>query len=328
MKNQDNFNIIWTLTLSALNAEAFPVEMFPTAKNKWILLIELWDDCLEGGAGGIFEEAAHRIMWGVPCAHRRSNHDDIIELVMREMLTDGEAYAAWDTCEIFEDSVGYMSGEMDADLEGETYYRFSVQHYEYLANKLLWKVRFSKGAYAEEGTRYEKQIQAYETAIKTIVPAATNWTADYWIDENHILDEILKLYGVDYRCLDFEEYDRILLLIMNKCMSDTPDEITEAWYACNVQYLPYPLAEAIWPNFTQEHVLSIFLKAAEEADKQANDAESAALMRSHYIHPVGAFDYCSIFNSWIYPLIEKWNRDPEQFEPFIKEKLFTIATLS
>ena len=328
MSSKINLNQLWQLTLAVINTEASPKEVFPTIKNKWIQLIELWEGFLEGGAGGIFEEAAHRIMWGVPCAHRRSRHDDIIELVMQEMLADGDAFAAWDTCEIFENAVGYMSSEVDADLEGDASYRFSVQHYEYLAKKLLWKVRFSKSMYAEEGTRYEKQIQAYETAIKTIVPAATNWTADYWIDENHILDEILKLYGVDYRCLDFEEYDRILQLIINKHMSDTPDEMKEAWYACNIKHLPYSLAEVIWPNFTQEHVLSIFLRAAEEADKQSDDAESVGLMRSRYIHPVGAFDYRSLFDSWVYTLVDQWNRDPEQFEPFIKERLYTIAIRS
>jgi hypothetical protein len=107
--------------------------------------------------------------------------------------------------------------------------------------------------------------------------------------------------------------------------SDLPSEIAEAWCATNIKTLPLSLAKVIWPTFTEERILDMFLIAANEADIQLYDRECWARYRGDYLHPIGAFDHSAIYESWVYPLIYQWNEDPEQYDPFIKERLFTVA---
>lgn len=323
MVENNNFELLQRYTLEACNLENFPDGMFAGNENKWIELIDAWDQLLEGGSEEIFEEACHIIMWGIPREYRRSPYDKIVELVIAEMLRDGDAFNAWDSCEFFENAVGYMSSEMDPNSDYE--YRYSIEHYYYLCDRFLLKVRYSKAKYSDEKVPYEKSVLAYETAIKKIVPAASEWSEKYWLDENHILEEIYKLYGVDYRCEDFLEYGRLLIILMGSKHSELSSEIVEAWCATNIKTLPLSLAKAIWANFTEVKILRNFLIAAEMADDQLYDKECGAHYKYDYLHPIGVFTHSAIHDSWIYPLISEWNDDPEQFDPFIKERLFTVA---
>jgi hypothetical protein len=323
MEENTNYEALKRYTLEACNMKTFLEDMFTENGNMWIELIYAWDMLLEGGSDEIFEEACHIIMWGFPREYRRSPYDKIVELVIAEMLRDGDAFNAWDSCEFFENAVGYMSSEMDPDSDYE--YRYSIEHYQYLRDRFLLKVRYSKAKYSDEKVRYEKRIWSYQMAIKKMVPAASEWSEDYWIDENHILDEIYKRYGVDYHGIDCLEYGRILIIMMGLEHSELPSEIVEAWCATNIKTLPLSLAKAIWPIFTEEKILTMFFTAVEEAEAQLCDREYWTCYKEQYIHPVGVFEHSSIYESWVYPLISQWNEDPEQYDPFIKERLFTVA---
>lgn len=323
MKENKNFLELQRYTLEACNIEKFPKGMFIENTNKWLALVGIWDHFLEGGSSGIFEEASHRIMWGVPRMYGKSPYDKIVELVVSEMLQDGDAFNAWDTCDTFDEVVAYMSSESEPNSDYD--YRYSIEHCNYLSNRFLWKVKFSKAKYADEKACCEKELLIYETAIKKIVPSALSWNEDYWIDENHILDEIYALYGVDYRHIDCLEYGRILIILMGSEYSGFPSEIVEAWCATNIKTLPFSLAKAIWQNFTEEKILRFFLMAAEKADDQFYDTECVDSYQDEYIHPIEVFEYSAIYKSWMYPLISNWNEDPELYDPFIKERLFTVA---
>ena len=322
MEEYKNFEVLQRHTLEACNMNTFPDDLFMGNTDKWIELIDAWDQLLEGGSEGIFEEACHIVMWGIPSKHRKLQYDSIVKLVIAEMLRDGDAFNAWDTCEFFEDAIGYMSSEMDPDSDYE--YRYSIEHYQYLSDRFLLKVRYSKAKYSNEKALYEQSILSYQTAIKKIVPVASEWSEAYWNDENHILDEIFKLYGVDYRAIDCLEYGRILIILQGSQHSKLPSEIVEAWCATNIKTLPLSLAKAIWSTFTEEKILAMFLIAVEEAEIQLHDKACWDSYREEYLHPIGAFDHSTTYESWIYPLISQWNEDPEQNDPFIKQRLFTV----
>ena len=134
-----------------------------------------------------------------------------------------------------------------------------------------------------------------------------------------------KLYNVEYRNTDCLEYGRILLIMMDTGDCELSHEKVESWYATNIKILPLSLAKAIWPIFTEAKILSMFLIAAEEADIQLYDKELSSRYRGNCLHTVGVFEHSAIYESWMYPLIAQWNEDPEQYDSFIKERLFTVA---
>ena len=126
MENK-NFEMLQHYTLEACNMETFPEDMFTENGNKWLDLICAWDMLLEGGSEEIFEEASHIIMWGIHREYRRSLYDKIIDLVVEEMLRDGDAFNTWDSCVFFENAIGYRSSAMDPCSNHN--YRYSIEHH-------------------------------------------------------------------------------------------------------------------------------------------------------------------------------------------------------
>jgi len=190
---------------------------------------------------------------------------------------------------------------------------------------MLWKIRYSKEKYADDTSGYREACLAYEAAVKTIVPAAISWNEDYWCDENHILDKIIQIYGVDYRYDDLE-YGRLLLLLMG--FEEDEYGINEAWFATNITRLPMSLAKVIWPVNTEDKIMELFFIAAEAAEAIAGEIELIALAKKRELHPVGVFEYCTIYSSWLYPLVGEWIEGMDSNDEDVrdmKKKLFTIT---
>jgi hypothetical protein len=190
---------------------------------------------------------------------------------------------------------------------------------------MLWKIRYSKEKYADDASGYREAGLAYEAAVKTIVLAAISWNEDYWCDEKHILDKIIEIYGVDYRYDDLE-YGRVLLLLMG--FQDDEYRIREAWFATNITRLPMSLAKVIWPVNTENRIMELFYIAAEATEALIGHEEILALKKKRELHPVGVFEYNTLYSSWIYPLISDWIDGMDSTDETVidmKKKLFTIA---
>lgn len=323
--NNSVFASLCQLTLSVCGLASFPDGTFSDTGNRWLELAIAWEKLLKDGSAGIFLDAVHRIMWGMPIGNSRQEYDDIVCLVKDELLRDGEAFAAWDAyvgCEVAIDAV---DNDMDPWVTDGRTYRYSIEHYNYLCDRMLWKVRYCKEKYAADSSQYREAYLAYETAIKKIVPAAALWSEDHWCDENHILDEIIKIYGVDYRNDDLE-YGRILLLLMG--FEEDVYGIKEAWFATNITKLPMSLAKVIWPVNTEDKLMMLFFIAAEAAEALVGKKELLTFKKDRELHPVGVFEYCSIYSSWLYPLIREWIDGMDGNDEDVrdmKKKLFTIA---
>lgn len=319
------FTSLCQLTLSVCGLTSFPDGTFSNTGNRWLELAIAWEKLLEDGSAGIFLDAVHRIMWGMPFEKSRPEYDRIVCIVKSELLRDGEAFAAWDTyvaCEVAIISVG---NDMDPWVADGKEYRYSIEHYHYVWDRMLWKIRYSKKKYAEDCSYYRDAYLAYEAAIKRIVPSAISWDEDYWCDENHIFDQIVKLYGADYRN-DFLEYGRILLLLMG--LKNDDHGICEAWFATNITKLPMSLAKVIWPVNTKDKIMMLFFIAAEATDASVGKEEWFALKKNTESHPVGVFEYCTLYSSWLYPLIREWIDGMDSNDEDVrdmKKKLFTIA---
>lgn len=321
------FTSLCQLTLSVCGLTSFPDGTFSITGNRWLELAVAWEKILVDGSAGIFTDAVHRIMWGMPIGKSRQEYDDIVCIVKSELLKDGEAFWAWDSyvgCEVAIDAVG---NEMDPWVADGKEYRYSIEHYHYVWDRMLWKIRYCKEKYAADCSQYRDACLAYEEAIKKIIPAAETWSEEYWCNENHILDEIAKIYGVDYRYYDDLEYGRILQLLMG-FEEDSMYVIKETWFATNIAQMPMSLAKVIWPVKTEDKLMQMFFLAAEAAEALAGEKELLALKKDRELHPVGVFEYCTLYSSWLYPLIREWIDGMDGNDEDVrdmKKKLFTIA---
>ena len=326
-KSNDSFTALCECTLAACNKTVFPPSTFSEGGNRWIELANAWDNLLVNGSEGIFYDAVHRIMWGIPCGDSVPKYNGIVQIVIAELLKDDAAFEAWDSYETCDAAILEITAEMDPWVQGCDDYRNSIEHHLYLENKTLWSIRYSKQKYADERQNQDDFHLAYEKAIKQIVPSATSWPEDFWYNESHIYDELIKLYGVDYRD-DYIEYGRILLILIAHDEDPEQDSYNEAWFASTIKRMPMALAEAIWPKDTKMKIVQMFMLAAELTEQLASDGVDLESTKSQCIHPVCTFDFKTLHDSWLYAIMEKWfsnNNHPNKIVRNIRKKLFTIA---
>lgn len=325
-----NFKELCQLTLSACNREMFPHGTFSAEGDPWLELAIAWEQLLTNGSVGIFEDAVHRIMWGIPPAMSKPEYDGIVQIVVYELLRDGVAFNAWDSYEHFDTVIQMLYGEMRPWIADAEEYGFSIEHAHYAEEKMLWKIRYSKAKYEGKGPDYRGAYLSYENAVKKIIPVAASWPEDYWLKEDHIHDALVDLYGVDYRD-DFVEYGRILLLLMNSEEVPAKYAFREAWFASNIRRMPMALAKSIWPENTEVKIMQIFLTTAELADAAAASGVDFSERKEREFHPVGVFEYSTLRESWIYRLMIEWFQDEDSSDEIvhdIREKLFRIGLMS
>lgn len=329
IENNANFAKLYSLTLDVLGWNDFPAGTFSEDGNVWVELAEVWKDKIEDGASNIFVDAVHRIMWGIPSNQYKPKYEEIIQIVIEELLNDGEAFAAWDDYTVCSLAIDVLGSETEPCVDNAEEYCHSVEHYQYLSDKMLCKVRYSKAKYSYMNEACMYAIQAYETAIKKIIPEAESWTEDYWYNESHIYNALEELYGVDYSD-DYEEYGRILLILMNDEDDEFEYDCTEAWYASNIKRMPMSLAEVIWPYCTEEKITRMFLWAAEASDIQSKieNKEKYQAAKEKMMHPVGVFEFSTLRESWLYKLVYTWYADYHgecQDCNYVKRWLFTTS---
>jgi hypothetical protein len=327
VKSNATFTELCQHTLSVCGMDSFPNGTFLEDGNCWLELAVAWEKLLEDGSAGIFLDAVHRIMWGMPYGHSKPEYNEIVRIVKNELLRDDEAFAAWDEYIGCDTAITAIGNDMDPWVADDVDYRYSIEHYHYLWDRMLWKIRYSKKKYAKDASTYREACFAYEAAIKKIVPAANVWDEEYWCNENHIMDEVVKLYGVDYRG-DYLEYGRILLILMASGENDLAGMVKEAWYASNITKMPISLAKAIWPVDTKDKILQLFFIAAEATEVMVAAGNPLEHKKEQSLHPVGVFEYNSLFNSWLYTLVDSWIAEEDNSDESVlemKKKLFTIA---
>lgn len=325
-----NFNLLCQYTLSACGLTTFPDRTFSDTGDRWLGLAIAWEKLLDGGSVGIFEDAVHRIMWGIPPKKSKPKYDGIVQVVVDELLKDGAAFRAWDSYNPFEVTIELVGDEMRPWVDNGEDYSWSIEHYQYAEAKMLWKIRYSKEKYKDDHAGRQNDYLAYESAIKKIVPNTASWPEEYWLKEDHIHNELISLYGVDYRD-DFVEYGRLLQLLTNDEASPEKYAINEAWFASTIKRMPMALAEVIWPEDTEQKIMEIFLLASEWTEALFKSGIDYTARKEREIHPVGIFEYSDLRESWLYQLMTEWFQDEDNSNDFVhdvKKRLFTIGLRS
>ena len=322
--DNDSFEKLCKYTLEVCKLDTFPDGMIAPDGDRWLQLAKAWETLLSGGSGSIFLDAVHRIMWGIPPHDSKPEYDCIVSMVVDELLSDGDAFEAWDSYVGCDEAIGMICSDNAPCIEDDDTYCFSVEHYEYLSQRTLCKIRYEKEKYASTGSKAFDVVQAYEAAIKRIIPEAKAWNEEYWFNENHILDELIRRYGVDYREWGWLEYGKLLLMLISSDENEEKYAMEEAWYASNIKTLPLSLAEVIWPNMTEEKILLLFLTAEKLAMEEAKAGSPNAFLTERHIYPVGYFDYKELRESWLYKTMLGWI-DEEWVDSFVKQKIFNLS---
>lgn len=296
-----SFDTLCKLTLEVCELSEFPCGTFTFEGNRWGELAKAWDKLLDGGSFGIFLDVVHRAMWGFPYCWGNPKYEEIIRIVQYEMALEREAFIAWDTYSEFEDAICVPTNEGTPWLDDIPVYHCSVHHYEYLTTRMLYKLRFSKRKYRKERKACREAWGEYHHCIRKIIPASRKWDEVQWLNEDNIHNEILRLYGVDYRN-DVESYVRLYEVLTIRGGNRRSRLVIESWFASQVRELPISLVKVIWPKDTAGVVIQMFAIAANQAEE--NRKETGLIKDDG--ESVGVFTYQSLRDSWMYRLVNGW----------------------
>lgn len=318
-----SFDTLCALTLEAAELSAFPVGTFNSNGNRWIELAQAWDELLPGGSFGIFLDVVHRAMWGFPYCWGNPRNEEIVRIVQYEMAREREAFIAWDTYSEFEDAIHVPVNQTTPWLDDIEAYRCSLDHYEYLATRMLYKLRFSKRKYRNERKPCEEAWGEYIRCIGKIVPDSKKWDEAQWANENNIHNEILRLYGIDFR-KDVDSYHNFYSMLTFNGYNQLQKIMWDSWHISHVKDMTMALARVIWPKDTEGTIFLMFLVAAREAEQTR--VEKGITCDDGTSKDV--FTYKPLFNSWLYRWTdENYNGikgDPRAKEE-IKRMLFNVA---
>ena len=318
-----SFDTLCKLTLEVCELSEFPNGTFTSNGNRWVKLAKAWDELLAGGSFGIFLDVVHRVMWGFPYCWGNPRYEEIVRIVGYEMIREREAFKAWDTYSEFEDAIHVPANEGTPWLDDIPAYSCSVHHYEYLATRMLYKLRFSKRKYRKEREACEEAWGEYHRCIGKIIPASSEWTEEQWADEANVHNEIVRLYGVDYR-KDMDSYYELYRMLTLNSSNRLQRLLSESWYSSHVKELPYSLAKVIWPEDTDKTITQMFIVAASGAER----SRTSLGIRWDDGSTEGLFTYKPLRESWVYRWVNEaysnLKGDSEELND-MKRMLFNVA---
>lgn len=304
MNNDRNFASLYVLTLQICGLAEFPAGTFTDSGNAWLELTESWNDLFTHGSAGIFLDVVHRLMWSVPHVNSVKEYDNVVKIVMEELLADGDAFAVWDSYISCDMAIYLISEDEKPKGINRNVWQFSYEHYRYLSDRMLWNVRYSKSKYRSDYARYEISIRAYEKAIQQLIPVARSWNEAYWCNESHIYNEIFRVYGKDIR-KNYDNWTHILFLVMTPYIQGDNYEVSEAYHAACVKHMPMSMAQAIWPQNTEDEILRVYSAAYRNA-VSADEMQNTTQQKMALGRPLYGFGMEELKESWIYKRVQKW----------------------
>jgi len=213
--NKSRFEEIYNLTLKICGLSAEKVPYSSGCKKRWKDILEIWDIYLTFITGiDIVEQAFSDIQW----AHEHnggfdSDVNQLLNLVKRELLSDGFASAVW-------------LNEKDLLLDSTTTYDGNIRHSLHFSHymnqkaclKIIHKNKVSsdKWCHTQKAHRIkwiQQQCEEFEMTIMYLLPEATEWDHE-WNNETYIIRCIEDDYQVSFNG-DVDEFDRFLWCIKN-----------------------------------------------------------------------------------------------------------------
>jgi len=289
------YNTLYELTLEASGLSKYPQNLFNPKVNCWDALVDAWNNLFSEGAYLIFLDAIHRIMWGTPYCWANPKYDEIVRIVEHELLLDRDAFNYWHDCGEFADAIYTPTKSGTAWLANLPLYQCSERHYEYLATKMLYKVIYTKRKYRKERRGCEIALNEYPSALEKIIPDIRTWDEARFVDEGNILDEIKRLYGVDYNT-DPDTYANLISMLACQHTYNVQKLFTDAMHSMSIKTLPRTMVDVIWPINTNDAIESMFRVSVEFAA----DNEAGRTMHDSY----KAFTYKAIRESWLYEAVK------------------------
>ena len=291
----------------------------------WKELADLWAELADEDDIDIMEDAAYWIKWGIEPVWATPAYNDLVRAVCDALLSDGPAYDAWIHHDYCAETILDTAEEFNPWLQDIGAYSFSYWHHKYTKYRMYLRIYNYRKGHVTMCKEFASFVRFFEDRIIKLLPNATSWPDEYWLNENNIFDELEKVCGFNYRN-DLSSYHALLCLTTSpKRMPTTSDqEIVQC--AANVKKLPNEWVKAIWPKKTDAVVVQLFSLAMERADKNLNYPLGKRMIGGY--DPIPDVDYAILFQSWLYTYVNGLMENPkisDATRSSIKHAIFDVS---
>lgn len=230
----------------------------------WSRLADLWEELIDYTGLDIFSDILYLIKWGHLYSQPPNRDYSIMaEAASKELLADTPAFHAWTKHYFFSCYIQGLSDELYLRPSPHPYCHSTLHHQfaDSVMTVKLWRYQHGHKGACKTAVRF---IDRYKKAITKLIPNARSWDAEYWLEENHILDEIFRVHHVDYRNA-LNEYTCLLRLLTQtkgipKCMDSY-----SLMYLCNLTTLSPSLVSSVWSSCNSDTLVQLFLLAEKRA---------------------------------------------------------------
>ena len=296
------------LTCRAFPHEAFPAQKILSHRNGWSILADEWVRLSPHKYYSIIFDIMHYFKWGHMCEWGYMKEEDLsadyIELVQsacEELKADTPAYRAWIKKRCFMEAIENISFELCVRMPDHPH-GYSFEHHFFVIDEMNLKLRYDPSEFNPDCCYDGRNVAEYKNRIIKLIPSAQDWDRDYWVDEGHIFDEIMRVHNVDYRC-DFVGYLCLKHLIDAAEMKPNTIDLSDIVCFCNIELCSVSLIEAVWPGCDNNALAQMLIYAEKRAEQiRQNKAYDRVDMPIEYMIDVS---YEMLSQCWLFEYVQQ-----------------------
>lgn len=311
LTESDRYQAIHDLVLTVCNLSKLPEEYSDPEADRWISIVLVCDDYSGFEDCELIFAAVHKIRWGrYPDRGYSDTFKELIDLVVAELLRDGEAFSSWNYFETLRVALADAEDWEKAECtDGPCC--FTYEHRAYVNSRMFNDVLYSKDSIVasediDESIDVELfEYKRYEGVILHLIPEVSEWDKFKWADERNIYDALFHRYGVNF-FHNTESYNKLINYLTDFWFPycEEYEESFPIENSLDISLLPYDLAKVIWPELTEDALADTFLRISKNVEKHRSIHGKRPVYRKLFSNE--PLDAKVLKNSWLAKVVSGW----------------------
>lgn len=328
------FTQIYNATMECFGLSSASYPCSKGLRQRWIDVANIWSSAVgisqnaicTSKSHSVLDHALHMIYNGTPFTSLSANYKNLVELVVKALLTCEAAFEALRRHDLFRSAFGrvcslFYDGNRSSTRRKtkyalhRTFLKYQVDHFYY---RLFYRSKKAPTLNLETADWREVRKAkthadirasciAYEVAISFLLPEAEKWSDKQWLNKNTLFHALQKHYGKNWET-DPDGLDYLILALMEMKYYGRP---LYRRYFLLVKDMPGSLIKHIWPENTDECLQDLFTKAVTQIKIGETKLKRNLICRPAYTNKL-------LRESWLYAeMIKNSASLPKEFQKIV-----------
>lgn len=315
MKNKydsPELEAIFDLTVKLSGINPTTVKRSKSAEQYWSFIEKTWKNSADAIGGKVMDIILFHIHWGCYPTPIPQNADflKLLELAENEFLKHTREMEIAKSKQVFRSAYTAVMKSKSPYAQQKRCWA-SETYKEFLQNRTLCALYGGQivveklnlatiPAYVLSDMKSKAmtcyKYEQFKKRIKQLLPVASAWSDEEWVNEQNILTNFQNMYGLNY-AVEWQDFDS-LMYTLGELKKDEPS----MYYVLSIKNFPYQMAQAIWPTNTNQKLEELFIHFCEKYKKYMSRAKNYSACS--YEDALRMRDM--ILDSWLYKELYSW----------------------